>query len=582
MSEPQAISRNIFKLGAAALLFSLPAYSAHAELPRAFDLASTSSSGNYLAARIAGAGRDMAASSAYYRAALRADPSNPELIERAFLVTLASGAVEDSLLLAERVILFDKNHRIARLALGVKGIKSGQFPQARTHLGLAIRGPIADLTSTLLTGWSFYGSNNVAGATAHIDKLSGPDWYAVFKDLHAGMILDLGKQSKDALRRIERVRALDPNSLRTVDTYGRMLSRAGRNDEALKVYADFSRVLARHPLVVSAVDELKAGKKLAPLAKNAAEGAAEALFGLGTALGRQGGEDLGLIYLQLAIYLAPEHPLAVLAVGDLFETLKKYELAIQAYERVPQTSPLRRNAEIQTALNFDILEKKDEARERLQALVKEKPDDIEGQTALANVVRAGKRFPEAAEIYTRVIGMVGEIKREHWTLFYFRGISYERSKQWALAEADFKKALELFPDQPQVLNYLGYSWVDQGVNLDAALEMIRKAVALRPNDGYIVDSLGWAYYRLGKYAEAAIELERAVELRPEDPTINDHLGDVYWKTDRKLEEKFQWSHARDLKPEPEDLPKIEQKLKEGLIEDTAPPRAEETKDPNKG
>jgi tetratricopeptide (TPR) repeat protein len=580
VSEPRAFSRNIFRLGAVALLAALP-LSAQAELPRAFDLASTSSAGNYLAARIAGAGRDMASAAAYYRAALRSDPSNPDLIERTFLVTLAAGSVEDAMLLAERVIQLDRTHRIARLALGVKGIKSAQYAQARTHLGLAVRGPIADLTSALLTGWAFYGSNNVTAATGHIDKLSGPDWYAVFKDLHAGMILDLSKQSKEGLRRIEKARALDPNSLRTIDTYGRMLSRAGRNEDALKLYNEFSRVLARHPLVLSAVDELKAGKKLAPLAKNAAEGAAEALFGLGTALGRQGGEDLGLIYLQLAIYLAPEHPLAVLAVGDLYETLKKYELAIDAYTRVPQSSPLRRNAEIQSALNLDVLDKKDEARERLEALVKERPDDIEGQTALANVLRASKRYPEAAEIYARVIGMAGEIKREHWTLFYFRGICHERSKQWALAEADFKKALELFPDQPQVLNYLGYSWVDQGVNLDQALDMIRKAVALRPNDGYIVDSLGWAYYRLGKLAEATVELERAVELKPEDPTINDHLGDVYWKTDRKLEAKFQWRHARDLKPEPEELPKIEQKLKEGLIEDT-PPRAGENKDPNKG
>lgn len=582
MSEPRAFSRTILKLGAVALLSAVPAFAVRAEVPRAFDLASTSSSGNYLAARIAGVSRDMASASAYYRAALRADPTNPDLIERTFLVTLASGAVEESLLLAERVIQLDKNHRIARLVLGARGIKTGQFVQARTHLALATRGPIADLTSALLTGWAFYGSNNAAAGIAHIDKLSGPDWYAVFKDLHAGMILDLNKQSKDAIRRIERVRALDANSLRTVDTYARMLSRAGRNEDALKVYNDFSLILARHPLVTSAVRELQSGKKLSPLANGAAEGAAEAMFGLGTALGRQGGEEIGLMYLQIAIYLNPEHPLAVLAVGDLYETLKKYELAIESYERVPRTSPLRRNAEIQSALNLEILEKKDEARERLQALVKEKPDDIEGQSALANVLRAGKRFADAAEIYTRVIGLVGDIKREHWTLFYFRAICYERSKQWALAEADFKKALELFPDQPQVLNYLGYSWVDQGTNLDQALEMIRKAVALRPNDGYIVDSLGWAYYRLGKYAEATVELERAVELRPEDPTINDHLGDVYWKTDRKLEAKFQWSHARDLKPEPEDLPKIEQKLKEGMVEDAAPSRAEEVKDPNKG
>jgi Flp pilus assembly protein TadD len=161
-------------------------------------------------------------------------------------------------------------------------------------------------------------------------------------------------------------------------------------------------------------------------------------------------------------------------------------------------------------------------------------------------------------------------------------MSYERAKQWTLAEKDFQLALKLSPDNPQVLNYLGYSWVDQGVNLDQALEMIRKAVSLRPKDGYIIDSLGWAYYRLGRFEEAAAELEKAIVLSPSDPTINDHLGDAYWKTDRKLEARFQWLRAVENKPEPEDLPKIEKKLKEGLADDPVPPRAEEQKNPDKG
>ncbi len=164
--------------------------------------------------------------------------------------------------------------------------------------------------------------------------------------------------------------------------------------------------------------------------------------------------------------------------------------------------------------------------------------------------------------------------RQHWTLFYFRGICLERTKDWPRAEKDLEKALELFPEQPQVLNYLGYSWVDQGLYLDKALKMIRRAVELRPNDGYIVDSLGWAYFRLGRYDESTSELERAIELKPEDPVINDHLGDSYWKVGRELEARFQWTHARDNKPEPEDLTKIEEKLKSGLkAEESTPSKA---------
>ncbi len=582
MKKAFAISRTAARLGAAALFFVSVAAGAQAELPRIPEFSFSSPAGSYLAARTARQARDMSAAAAYFRAVLRTDPTNPELLETTFLMTLGSGSLEDAIPLAERVVAIDKTHRIARLVLAARAIKTGQFALARTQLAQSNLGPIADLTATLLTGWSWYGSNNFKQGIATIDKLPGPEWYALFKDLHAGLMLDLANQRADALKRIEKTRAIDPHSLRNIDAYARMLSRADRAADAEKTYSEFSRALARHPLVETAVAELKSGKKLAPLVTTAAGGAAEALYGLGTALSQQGGEDLGMIYLQLAIYLHPEHPLAVVALGDLFENLKKYETAIATYDRIPENSPLKRKAIIQRALNLDILDRKDEAREQLQALVKEQPEDIESLFAFANVLRAGKKFAEAGEVYTKLLKLLGEPKREHWSIYYFRGICYERSKQWPLAEKDFQEALKLFPDQPQVLNYLGYSWVDQGVNLDKALEMIRKAVSLRPKDGYIVDSLGWAYYRLGRYAEAVVELERAVELTPNDPTINDHLGDVYWKTDRKLEARFQWSHALEMKPEPEDLPKIQKKLKEGLIDEPQAPRASEQQNPDKG
>ena len=168
----------------------------------------------------------------------------------------------------------------------------------------------------------------------------------------------------------------------------------------------------------------------------------------------------------------------------------------------------------------------------------------------------------------RAIAAVGIPQRDNWTLFYFRGICYERSKQWPKAEADFKKALELYPDQPLVLNYLGYSWVDKGLNLEEAFKMLRRAVELRPNDGYIVDSLGWAHYKLGQYAEAAGTLEKAIDLKPADPVLNDHLGDAYWRVNRRIEAHFQWNHARDMGPDPEDLPEILKKIKDGLPDAT--------------
>jgi tetratricopeptide (TPR) repeat protein len=565
LQKPRSLARTAFHFGAIAILLTSVSSGVQAQMTRVPDFSISSPSGSYLAARIARAERDVSAASNYYRSVLRSDPKNPDLLELAFLVTLQSGAAEEAFPLAERLVAIDKSHRIARLALGVKAIKAGQFAQARTHLAVAGQGPIADLTATLLTGWAWYGEKNFKNGVAQIDKLSGPDWYGLFKNLHAGLMLDLSNQRADALKRMDRVRMVDQNSLRNVDAYARMLSRAGRQADAEKAYVDFSQALVRHPLVDSALAELKANGKLDPLVANAAAGASEALYGLGSALSQeQGGEDLGMVYLQLSIYLNPEHPLAVVALANLFEATKKFEMAIETYDRVPESSPLKRKSMIQRALNLEILEKKDEARESLKTLAEVKPDDIEGMFAYGNVLRVGKRYAEAAGVYSRIITTLGEPKREHWALYYYRGMSFERAKQWALAEKDFQEALKLTPDNPQVLNYLGYSWVDQGINLDQALEMIRKAVTLRPKDGYIVDSLGWAYYRLGKFEEAAAELEKAIVLSPSDPTINDHLGDAYWKTDRKLEARFQWLRAIENKPEPEDLAKIEQKLKQGL------------------
>jgi tetratricopeptide (TPR) repeat protein len=535
------------------------------QLPSQQELAKMTAAGSYLAARHAGQQRDAQTAAAYYRATLRHDPKNGELLDRAFLSMLVAGDVNEAVRYADRILQADKNDKIAHLVAGVRGLKNKQFGPARRDIAQSVRGPITDLAATLLNAWSLESDSKAAAAT--IDKLTGPDWYAIFKDLHAGLILDMAGNAKEAGKRFEHAYKLDSSALRVVEAYGGWLSRNKSPQAALELFETFDKSLPRHPLIVADMERLKAGQKLPLLISSVQAGAAEALYGLGASLGRRGGEDLGLVYLQLALYLSPNHSLALLSLADLYESLKKPELAIKVYERVPQSSPLYRNAEIQMAANLDTLERTDEAKKHLRALIADHPDDMEAIMALGNILRAHKEFAECADEYSKGIAQLKSPTKANWTMFYFRGICYERSKQWPKAEADLKKALELFPEQPHVQNYLGYSWIDQGTNLDEGMSMIRRAVAQRPDDGYIVDSLGWAYYRLGNYEEAVKQLERAIELKPEDPTINDHLGDAYWRVGRKLEANFQWAHARDLKPDPEDLPKILEKLKEGLPEE---------------
>jgi tetratricopeptide (TPR) repeat protein len=533
------------------------------------DAAGFTASGAYLAARHAGQMRDALAAAEYYRAALKLDPKNRELRDRAFLSLLVGGDIDQAVDFADSIVRSDKTDRVARLVLGVHAIKQKHFITARRELTQSVRGPITDLAATLLTAWSDYGAGESKNALAAIDKLTGPDWYEIFKDLHAGMIADLAGNKKEAGKRLALAYKLDPTALRVVEAYGSWLSRDRSPKEALAIFEAFNKVLPDHPLVKAAIEKLNRGEKLPLLVPSAQAGAAEALYGLGASLGRRGGEDLGLVYLQLALYLKPDHALALLSLADLYESLKKPDLAIKIYERVPASSPLHRNAAIQMASDLDALNRSDEAEKHLDALIKAHPKDLEAIMALGNIQRGHKKFSECADTYSKGVATVAHPDKSNWVIFYFRGICYERSHDWPKAEADLKEALKLFPDQPHVLNYLGYSWIDQGVHLDEGMTVIKKAVQQRPDDGYIVDSLGWAYYKLGNYPEAVKQLERAIELKPEDPTINDHLGDAYWRVGRTLEARFQWEHARAFKPDPDELVKIEAKLKNGLPEETS-------------
>ena len=575
-------------IGPADVAIAQPAERANdnsAAFPTSRDLKFLTTSGSYLAARHASVERDATSAAAFYRSALRSDPKNNELLDRAFISSLADGDIDEAVKLADRILAIDKTNRIARLVVGVRDLKMKKYGAAQSNINQSVRGPITDLVATLLSGWASFGAGDTKAAINNIDKLTGPEWYPIFKDLHAGLILELANRQKDAGARFERAYKLDESALRVTDAYARWLSRNKDDSAAYAVYEAFEKKLARHPLVAEGLRDTKAGKKLPPLVDSPQAGAAEALYGIGASLTRRGGEDLALVYLQLSLYLAPNHSLALLSLDDLYESVKKPAMAVKVYERVPANSPLKRNAQIQLATDLDATDRSEEAIKILKDVTAEDGKDIEAIMALGNIERGRKKFADCAQTYSRGIdALANPNDKQNWVYYYFRGICEERSKQWAKAEVDMKKALELQPEQPHVMNYLGYSWIDQGINLDDGMKMIKRAVDQRPDDGYIVDSLGWAYYRIGNFEDAVKNLERAIDLKPEDPTINDHLGDAYWRGGRKLEARFQWAHARDLKPEPEELPKIEAKIEHGLPDEVTPASAsaDKKKDDDKG
>jgi len=537
--------------------------------------------GNFLSAYVAGSARDTAAAAVFFREAIQGDPRNQELLERGFVAFLANGSMAEAFRAAERISARDQSNNLAQFALSVRAMKDGKYADARARLAKGAKGGRADLTATLLSAWTYAGSKDAKQALATVDKLKNERVFNQFREYHAALIADVLGNPAEAERRFKAAYEGERNTLQVVDAYGRFLAKRGRKDEAMALYKAFDDVAPRHPIVRAAMDALKAGKPLMPLVTNAQEGAAELLYGLGVVGNTQGDELTAIIYLRLGLDLNPSHSLALVTLGDVYERLKQYDRANEIFARIPKDAPIRANADISIGQNLELMGRGEEAVPYLEKLMKERPDDVEVVMALGNVQRSRKKFAEAAETYTKAIELIGTPQRSHWILFFYRGTSYERSKQWEKAEADLKKALELVPDslpagKAQVLNYLAYSWVDQNMNIDEAFKMLTRAVELAPRDGMIIDSLGWAYYRMGRYEDAVRELEKAVELKAGDPVINDHLGDAYWKVGRKLEAKFQWSHAKASNPEHEDLVKILRKIDYGLDEVEKAPAAAET------
>jgi tetratricopeptide (TPR) repeat protein len=529
-----------------------------------------SPAGNYLSARVAEAEHDTLAASTFLRESLRADPHNNELIQRAFVAALANGDMPDAFALAQKLVARDSHNSSARLTLAVRDFKAKSFAAVRNQLNAGVAGAVAqrDITTILLTAWSYVGSGEIKKALALVDTMSDPS-FAVFRDFHAGLMLDVAGRTQEAGARLKAAYAGDQTTLRLVDAYARNLSRQGKTDEAKEIYLAFAKLQPRNPVVLAALADLAAGKKLEPMVKNVNAGAAEVLYGLGAyglgaAAGRQGDEIAAIVFLRLALALAPDNALALDTLGEAYSKIKQYESAVEIYDEVPDSSPLRVTTDVRIALLLDAMGKSDESIKRLREIVAENPQNVDALSALADVLRSHKQFVESADAYTRVLALTSPTEKSRWAIYYFRGVDYERAKLWDKAEPDMQKALELYPEQPLVLNYLGYSWVDQGLHLDEAFKMLRRAVELQPEDGYIVDSLGWAHYKLGHYDESLRLLERAIELKPGDPVINDHLGDAYWRVGRKLDARFQWNHARDLNPEKEDLPKILNKIENGL------------------
>lgn len=517
--------------------------------------------GNYLAGQHALRSRDAFRAKSYYGAVLETDPSNFALQRRNFQILALSGDLDQSVMKAEELTeKIGSGAPVARILIALKRAKDGQWARMLELLDSFEDSRLNRVLTPIFQAWAYAGLGEKAKARNALDTLKESDGFQALFSLHKALLLDsLGDQEAAVAAYVDNFDQKVRNSQRAQILTVEALVRLGHVERA--------RVIAGEPSGESpsptqiALERALNGKPARP---TAVEGMSEALFDLASAMQRDRGSDIGLIFARSVVWLNPDHDLGLLLVGEILDDRERFEEALAVYDQIEEASPFFVMAMLRSASSLEDLGREEEGVAFLMRFAKQRPSDYRPWSRMGDLYRRLQAWDKANAAYEQAFQRLGnEEPARLWTLYYANGIALERAKRWDDAEEQFLTALDLNPDQPLVLNYLGYSWIDRGENLERATEMIRKAVELRPEDGYIVDSLGWALYRQGDFPQAVKELERALELRPTDPTINDHLGDALWKVGRRFEARFQWKRALTFEPDEVLRTEIEKKLAAG-------------------
>jgi tetratricopeptide (TPR) repeat protein len=517
--------------------------------------------GAYLAGTVAFEQRDMRQAADLLTLALGDDLDNGVLAQKTLVALMSDGRIEDAIKLAHRMQDAGVRSILVSLVLMQEQAREGDYEDA---LKLSRELPddrLMQVTAPMLRAWLAVGAKGKDAGIAELKPLTEIDGAQMLAQMQTALITDHAGDSKKAAADL--LAAIDEGAdipAQLAEFYVTLSLRNG-DEKAARAMVERYRTQAegRGEDVASAMErQIGQGKANGPLIKDAKQGMAIAYTQVAMELMADDYNGDAMWLTHLALDLDPKLDIAALALGDLHRQANHLDQAIDAYNQVPETSIFRRPSQLSIAESYRRQEKFGDAEGMLRKLMDGDKTDISAAQQLGQLLRSNKKFDEAAKVYGVAIDRLGTLEPEDWQLFYYRGISYERAKQWPPAEKDFQKALELSPDEPYVLNYLAYTWVERRENLDQALKMLEKAVGQRPEEGFIIDSLGWAHFMLGRYPEAVEELERAVALAPTDPVLNDHLGDAYWKVGRHQEARFQWSRALSFDPEPDQAPKLQQ------------------------
>jgi Flp pilus assembly protein TadD len=507
-----------------------------------------------LTGRFASSQGDLDTAAMAFQRALAADMDNEELRQKAFLTSLMAGRPE-----AERLAGLLGRNQAAQLLLAGRDAKAGAWAQAEARFASLPREGAAEIMRPMLVAWSQLGRGQPDAALATLQPLIDNRAFRAFYALHGALIADVSDR-KGLAARLYRTAQTEFGGTAHLQLGRAIASWEARQGNAAEAEAALRAVAEGNDDLMMALPRLQADAATMPV-RNALDGLAETYVVIASMLRGQDTSDFALALVRLALHLRPDHATARLIASDILGAGKRPELALDLLAGIRTDDPLHATVQMRRARMLQRLERGDESLSLLAEIARDYPSRPEPHGLTGDILRIKRRFAEAVVAYDRAIALAGPPLPNHWPLYYDRGIALERSRQWEKAEADFLQALRFAPDQPHVLNYLGYSWAEQNRNLEQAKVMIEKAVQQRPNDGAMIDSLGWVAMRMGNIPEAVRLLERAVELEPGDATINGHLGDAYWEAGRRLEAIYQWRRALNLKPDADEKERLENRLR---------------------
>ena len=525
-------------------------------------------SGSYLASRHANMYGDSKSASQYLSYALSYAPQDKELTSQAVRSLLLSGDMDGAVKLAREKTALEVKTPAIHLTLFTEEARHGNWELAASHLDNIKAYGLQAVTLPFLQSWVTLAQDGMVVPPESTLKLKH-SYYQAFLNYQTALLHDVAGDAEQAAFHYNLM--LDDMALvpeRFVEIALQFYVRQGNRERAHEIYDAFQEASGASLSAPTASFE-KAYERIAltkeqPMIATPQDGIAEVMLSMANLLHSEMVEREAMVYARLALAIRPDFPDALFTLAEIQETSKKPLEALESYSRISKDNPLYRRASLRRAFLLDESNQSEQAIMLLQEMARTMPEPIDIHMTLADILRNKNKYKEAAAHYTKAIDALGTVKPRHWPLFYTRGISYERAGEWQKAEEDLLRALSLEPDQPDVKNYLAYSWLLMGKNLAKATEMLEQASTSRPEDGHILDSLAWAYHITGKDDRALTMIEQAVEIMPHDPTVNDHYGDILWKNGRRTEARFQWERALAFKPEPKDREAIEKKLASGL------------------